>query len=231
VCWTKSSDLQAEKRARFLVAAAPAPRQHARGTTGEALPRARLGGLLVPPTALVGRVREAAEMDALLRRDDLRALTLVGPGGVGKTRLALHAAQAAQERFADGAVFVDLTPLRDPALVLPTIAQALGLLAQSNQPAAEVLSAHLRERQLLLVLDNCEQVLEAAPEVATLRAACPGLRVLATSRVALRVRGEQVYPVPPLATPDPGRLPSTEALEEVAAVGAGGAARLRADPV
>jgi len=210
-------DLPAEERARFLVAAAPAPRRaHGPGDTDTT--SARPGGLPVPPTALVGRAREAVEVDALLRRDDLRALTLVGPGGVGKTRLALHAAHAARERFADGATFVDLTPLRDPALVLPTIAQALGLLAQSNQPAAEVLAAHLRERQLLLVLDNCEQVVEAAPEVAALRAACPGLRVLATSRVALRVRGEQVYPVPPLATPAMGRLPSTEALEEVAAV-------------
>jgi len=211
-------DLRAEERARFLAVGAPAPRQRGRGTTGADMPRARPGGLPVPPTALVGRERAEAETDALLRRDDLRVLTLVGPGGVGKTRLALHAAHAAQERFADGAVFVDLTPLRDPTLVLPTIAQALGLLAQSNQPAAEVLAAHLRERQLLLVLDNCEQVVEAAPDVAALRAACPGLRVLATSRMALRVRGEQVYPVPPLATPAMERLPSTEALEDVAAV-------------
>jgi len=176
------------------------------------------GALPIPPTALVGREREAAEVDALLRRDDLRVLTLVGPGGVGKTRLALHAAHAAQGRFADGAIFVDLTPLRDPALALPAVAQALGLTAQSSRPAAEVLAAHLRERQLLLVLDNCEQVLEAAPDVVALRVACPGLRVLATSRVALRVRGEQVYPVPPLAIPAPSRLPPLAALEQVAAV-------------
>jgi len=183
-------DLPTEEHARFL--STPPPRRRPRGLEGVDTLVARPGALPLPPTALVGREREAAEVDALLRRDDLRALTLVGPGGVGKTRLALHAAHAARERFADGAIFVDLTPLRDPALALPAVAQALGLTAQGSRPAAEVLAAHLRERQLLLVLDNCEHLLDVAPEVAALRAACPGLRVLATSRVALRVRGEQV---------------------------------------
>jgi len=211
-------DLPAEEHARFL--ATPPPRRRPRGLEGADMLAARPGALPLPPTALVGREREAAEVDALLRRDDLRALTLVGPGGVGKTHRALHAAHAAQERFADGAIFVDLTPLRDPALALPAVAQALGLTAQGSWPAAEVLAAHLRERQLLLVLDNCEHLLVAAPGVAALRAACPGLRVLATSRVALRVRGEQVYPLSPLAIPAPDRLPSLDALEleEVAAL-------------
>jgi len=204
-------DLPAEEHARFL--ATPPPRRRPRGLEGVDTLVARPDALPLPPTALVGREREAAEVDALLRRDDLRALTLVGPGGVGKTRLALHAAHAAQERFADGAIFVDLTPLHDPALALPAVAQALGLTAQGSRPAAEVLAAHLRERQLLLVLDNCEHLLDAAPEVALLRVACPCLRVLATSRVALRVRGEQVYPVPPLAIPAPSRLPPLAALE------------------
>jgi len=213
---TTALELDGQESARFLSEAAPLPRR--RGSASSSVALARPGALPTPPTALVGRAREGVEVDALLRRDDLRVVTLVGPGGVGKTRLALHAAHVAQERFADGAVFVDLTPLRDPALVLLTVAQALGLLAQGSRPAAEVLAAHLRDRHLLLVLDNCEQVAEAAVDVAALRAACPGLRVLATSRAALRVRGEQVYAVPPLATPDLGRLPPLDALGAVAAV-------------
>ncbi len=216
---TTALELDGPGRERFLLEATPAPRR--RGRSSPAVDDGALvrpGALPTPATALVGRGREAAEVDALLRRDDLRVLTLVGPGGVGKTRLALHAAHTAQERFADGAVFVDLTPLRDPARVLPTMAQALGLLAQGSRPAPEVLAAHLRDRHLLLVLDNCEQVAEAAAEVAALRAACPGLRVLATSRVALHVRGEQVYAVPPLATPDPGHLPPLDLLSATPAV-------------
>jgi len=216
---TTALGLGGQERERFLSEATPIPRR--RGSAppaGDDGALVRPGVLPTPPTMLVGRAREGAELDALLRRDDLRLLTLVGSGGVGKTRLALHAAHAAQERFADGAVFVDLTPLRDPALVLPTIARALGLLSQGSRPAADVLAAHLRDRHLLLVLDNCEQVAEAAAGVAALRAACPGLRVLATSRVALRVRGEQIYAVPPLATPDLGRLPPLDALGVAAAV-------------
>ncbi len=202
--------LEATEHTRLLTGAPP--RRRTATSLGAPTPVSS-GALPLPPTALVGRERESAEVDVLLRRDDLRALTLVGPGGVGKTRLALHAAHAAQERFAEGAAFVDLTPLRDPALVLPAVARALGLTAQGSRPAAEVLAAHLRERQLLLVLDNCEHLLDAASEVAALRAACPGLRVLATSRVALRIRGEQVYPVPPLAIPTPDWLPPLAALE------------------
>ncbi len=157
--------------------------------------------LRLPPTPLVGRERDVAAVCALLGRGEARLLTVVGPGGVGKTRLALEAA-GLHAPCADGVTVVSLAPLRDPTLVLPTIAQALGLRDRGARSARQDLEAYLRARALLLVLDNCEQVLEAAPALAELLAACPRVRVLATSRVALRVRGEQVYPLRPLAVPE-----------------------------
>src|SRR5581483_5255691 len=142
-----------------------------------------------------------------------------GPGGVGKTRLALQAARSAQEHYADGAAFVDLAPLQDGSLVAATIARALGVAERGGTPVREALVAHLRGRRLLLLLDNAEQVLEAtAEEAAALHGACPALRLLVTSRVALRLRGEQVYPLPPLAVPEPGEVAAPEALGQVPAV-------------
>jgi len=126
-------------------------------------------------------------------------------------------AHAAQERFADGAVFVDLAPLRDPGLVLPAIARALGV-AQGTQPLQTLLVAYLAEREILLLLDNVEQVRSAAPEVAVLRAACPALRVLATSRMALRLHGEQVIPIAPLALPRADQVAHPDVLGRVATV-------------
>jgi predicted ATPase/DNA-binding XRE family transcriptional regulator len=165
-----------------------------------------------PPTPLVGRERELSEIDAFLRDRGVRLLTLTGTGGVGKTRLALQAAREVAELFPDGVVFVALAPLGDPDLVLPTVAQALGLREAGTQTPREALRVFLKEKRFLLVLDNLEHLLSAAPEVADLIEVCPDLRVLATSRAPLRVRGEQEYPVEPLSlpastlSPEPGEV-------------------------
>ncbi len=158
--------------------------------------------LPVPSTPLVGRERELATALALLAEPEVRLLTLVGPGGVGKTRLALAVAARAAAGFADGVAFVPLAPIADPGLVLPTVAQALGITDVAGRPLlARVLSA-LRSRDVLLVLDNFEQLLAAAALIADLLAACPTLKLLVTSRATLRLSGEHAYPVPPLALPD-----------------------------
>jgi non-specific serine/threonine protein kinase len=157
--------------------------------------------LPIQPTPLLGRAREVREVGALLRREEVRLVTLTGPGGVGKTRLALQVAAELSDQFTDGVWFVPLSRLADPALVLPTIAHTLGLQEAGNQPVVTVLRAWLRTRAVLLLLDNFEQVVAVAPAVADLLARSPGLRVLVTSRVALRLRGEQEYPLLPLALP------------------------------
>src|SRR5262245_4700428 len=157
--------------------------------------------LPAPTTPLVGREREVAQVGALLRDPNARLVTLTGSGGVGKTRLALRVAAALWDRFPDGIWFVTLASLADPALVPATIAQALGVREAGAVPIAVTLRGFLRAKDLLLVVDNVEHLLPAAPLLSELRTHCPKLKIPATSRAALELSGEHEFPAPPLALP------------------------------
>jgi predicted ATPase/class 3 adenylate cyclase len=157
--------------------------------------------LPAPPTALIGRSREAAVLREWLAQPDVRLVTLTGPGGIGKTRLGLHVAADVLDQFPDGVYFVGLAAVRDASLLAGTIAQALGLKEAGDQPAREQLTAHLRDKAALLLLDNFEQLLGAAPQIAALLAEAPRLKMLITSRAALRILAEHEFVVPPLALP------------------------------
>ena len=153
-------------------------------------------------SSLVGRERETATLRQLLNRADVRLVTITGPGGVGKTSLALQVAHELMDAFKDGVFFISLAPISDPTLIIPTIAQVLGVSESPNRLLLDSLKDFLRNKQTLLLLDNFEQIVSVAPLLTELLEACAKLRILVTSREALRLRGEHEFPLAPLALPD-----------------------------
>jgi predicted ATPase/class 3 adenylate cyclase len=178
----------------------------------------RLNNLPIQPTPLLGREREVAEIADLLRHADVRLLTLTGTGGTGKTRLALQSAAELIDDFEDGVFLVALAPISDSELVASTVAGALSVSESAGRALKEDLREYLSTKELLLVLDNFEQVVDAAPLVGELLSGCPGLKVLATSRTLLRIYGEHEYAVSPLELPDPSHLPPIETLRQYEAI-------------
>jgi predicted ATPase/DNA-binding CsgD family transcriptional regulator/transcriptional regulator with XRE-family HTH domain len=169
-------------------------------------------------TSLIGREQQEQAISALLLKPAVRLLTLTGTAGIGKTRLAQKVATDLSEVFTHGVCLVQLAPISDPDLVVPTIAQTLGLRDVEERLLFESLKAFLRDKHLLLLLDNFEQVLEAAPALIELLLACPSIKTLVTSRAVLHVEGEYEFSVPPLSLPDPLHLPAHEELLHYAAV-------------
>ncbi len=180
----------------------------------------RPNNLPVQATLFIGRDKEVAGVTALLRRTDVRLVTLTGPGGSGKTRLGLQVAAELLDDFADGVFAVELSALTDASLVPSTIAQALGVTEASGggKPIIESLKDYLKDKQLLLVLDNFEHVMGATPAVDALMKAAPHLKMVATSRMGLHLYGEQELAVPPLSLPDVMHLPSLERITQYEAV-------------
>jgi predicted ATPase len=173
--------------------------------------------LPVPLTRLVGRAQEIAEVCRLLR-SGVRLFTLTGPGGVGKSRLALEVASQAGEIFDDGVAFIPLAPIREPAQVGPSIARALGVVDAQSGSLVDALVRHLQSKRLMLVLDNFEHVVAASPLLVDLLSGCPHLSMIVTSRSVLRVSGEYTLPIRPLDSPDNARLLPLEKLAQCGAV-------------
>jgi predicted ATPase/DNA-binding XRE family transcriptional regulator len=195
--------LAVDDRSALLAAARPSPRN------GRDIPvtpdsKARLPH---PLTRLVGRDVESAALRALLAQEDARFVTVTGPGGIGKTRLAIAVAAAMAHDFADGIVYIDLAPQTEGSLVIPIVASAFGVFETRSQRRFQALIDALGDKHLLLVLDNCERVLSAAPELSALLESCPRLSVFATSHEAFRLRGERDYSLAPLPVPDLNQLP------------------------
>jgi predicted ATPase len=181
----------------------------------------RPSNLPIQRTAIVGREKDVAAAKELLLRADVHLVTVTGPGGIGKTRLALQIAQEVSDSFPGGVYFVSLPAVSDAGLIPSMIAQTLGIRDTGGQPPLETLKEHLRNSStapILFLLDNFEHLVAAAPLVAELLAIAPGLKILVTSRAALHVYGEHEFPVPPLALPDPRSLPSLELLVKYPAV-------------
>ena len=195
----------AARRQSDVVPAAPAIRAHP-------------VNLPPQPTPFIGRRTQVDAVEDLLLRFQVRLLTLTGTGGTGKTRLALGVAEEVKGHFPDGVHFVELAPIGDPDLVISVVIRALEIVESSGRPPMDSLLAYSRDKQMLLLLDNFEHVLEAAPLVSQLLAAAPAVKVLATSRTPLRLPGEHEYPVPPLSLPDRANLPSSGDLSRYEAV-------------